>query len=254
MNVAIIQARMGSSRFPGKVLEKIQEKSILEIIVERLRRCDVLDKIVVASSNLPSDKPIWDLCEKLEYDLFVGNEHDVLDRFYQAALRYGATNVLRITGDCPLVDPDLVSTLYDYFLKESLDHAGLLTGAGAAFTTENRFPDGLDAEWMKFSALKQAAELSTLLLDREHVTSYLWRNTNGFKSAGLAAEENFSDIRVTVDNPQDLKMLQTYCKESSISASDVSFRDISRWIRSQNTPPDSQDFIGKENYGQFFGR
>jgi spore coat polysaccharide biosynthesis protein SpsF len=254
MNVAIIQVRMGSTRFPGKVLKKIQDKTILEIIVERLSKCVNIDRVVIASSNLNADKPIWELCENRGYDLYKGDELDVLDRVYCAALTYQATTVLRITGDCPLVDSDSISALYDFFVAKNLDHAGLLTGAGAAKTVGNRFPDGLDAEWMKFSALKEAADFSTTAIDREHVTSFIWRNENRFHSAGLASQEDFSDVRVTVDTPEDLEMLQTYCKEFSISGTQISFREIAKWIRSQSTPPKSQEFIGKENYDLFYGQ
>jgi len=252
MNVAVVQVRMGSTRFPGKVLKKIHGKTILEIIVERLSKCGNIDKIVIASSNLNTDKPIWELCESLGYDLYKGDELDVLDRVYRAALTYRATMVLRITGDCPLVDSDLISALYEFFISKNLDHAGLLTGAGAVHTTENRFPDGLDSEWMKFSALQEAADFSTSLIDREHVTSFLWRNKNKFNSAGLASQEDYSDIRVTVDTPEDLEMIETYCNEFSIPGAQVSFREIAKWIRSQKKPLKSQESIGKENYDQFF--
>lgn len=252
MNVAVIQVRMGSTRFPGKVLKKIQDKTILEIIVERLSKCVNIDRVVIASSNLDSDKPIWDLCENRGYNLYKGDELDVLDRVYRAALSYQATTVLRITGDCPLVDSDLISALYNFFVSKNLDHAGLLTGAGATKINGNRFPDGLDSEWMKFSALKEAADFSTSSLDREHVTSFLWRNESRFHSAGLASEEDFSDIRVTVDTPADLEMLKTYSNEFSISGTQISFREIAKWIRSQKKLPKSQELIGKENYDQFF--
>ena len=117
--LAIIQARYNSIRYPGKVLEKINKKTILEILIKRLSRSKYISKIIVACSNNTKDRAIINVCKKMNIDYFSGSENDVLDRFYYAATKYRANNVVRITADCPLVDPEIVDNVIDsFFFKE----------------------------------------------------------------------------------------------------------------------------------------
>ena len=118
--LAIIQARFNSTRFPGKVLKKINNKTILEIIIKRLSKCRNISKIIVACSNNKNDIKIINLCKKLKIDFFVGSEHDVLERFYKASLKFKASNILRITADCPLIDFIIVDRIISFFFFQRM--------------------------------------------------------------------------------------------------------------------------------------
>jgi len=134
--LAVIQARVGSSRLPGKVLMPILGRPMLERQIERVQRCRRLDHVVVATSDSPEDEGIVTLCKGVGVDFFCGNLHDVLDRFYQAAKRYDPDHVVRLTGDCPLIDPDLMGDLIDFYFSEPCDYA-----SNCEVPT---LPDGLD--------------------------------------------------------------------------------------------------------------
>ena len=204
VNIAVIQARMSSSRLPGKVLKSIGETTILDSVVERLRRSSSVEKIVVATTTLPIDDSIYFHCKNRSIDVTRGPEKDVLLRYALAVGENFEGNVLRVTADCPLVDPELVDLAYKKFIKLNLDHIGIATGAGVANLKSNRYPDGLDAEWIKYDALLKANREATDLLDREHVTSYIWRNPSKFELGQLEPSQDYSDVKLTVDTAEDL--------------------------------------------------
>jgi spore coat polysaccharide biosynthesis protein SpsF len=133
----------------------------------------------------------------------------VLDRFWRAAKAYDGSPVLRITGDCPFADPGLIDRLFAFFTAERLDHCGVATGAGAAKSMENRWPDGLDAEWMTFEALDRAHREASEPLDREHVTPYVWRNKHLFRTGLMFAPVDYANLRWTVDNEADFTFVRT---------------------------------------------
>ena len=150
--LAIVQARYNSIRFPGKVLKKINNKTILEILIRRLSRSKHISKIIVACSKNNDDKKIVNICDKLGIDHFSGSEKDVLDRFYNAAKKYKASNIVRITADCPFIDPEIVDEVINNFFIKKVDYASNIN--------PGTFPDGLDVEVFKFSALKEAFKKS----------------------------------------------------------------------------------------------
>ena len=145
--VAIIQARINSSRFNGKVLKKIKGKSILEIIVSRLRNSKNLSNIVVATSKNKNDKKIVDLCNKIKIDSFQGSEFNVLKRYYDAAKKYNAKHIVRITADCPFVDPSILDKMIDEYFKIKVDYLSNINPPS--------FPDGLDIEIFSFETLEK---------------------------------------------------------------------------------------------------
>ena len=159
MIVAIVQARMGSTRLPGKVLKPIMGKPMLWYLVKRLERTANVDKVVIATSEEKNNDVIRDFCKQYSINCFSGSEQDVLDRFYKAAEQYKADIVIRITGDCPLLDPGLIGGMLDEFISsQKYEYYGVACGAGASTEEFNghRYPDGLDAEIFKFSVLKKA--------------------------------------------------------------------------------------------------
>lgn len=204
----IVQARMGSSRLPCKVLKPIVNRPMLVCLIERLKHVRLADRVVVATSISELDKPIRALCQQLSLDCFAGHETDVLDRFYHAAIQYDADSIVRVTGDCPLVDPSLVDQVIDRYQTTAFDHVGLATGAGVCHLSQGRFPDGLDVECFSFNALNIAWQEATHFSDREHVTPYIWRNSRRFRTSTLFSDRDYGMHRWTVDYPEDLEMIR----------------------------------------------
>jgi spore coat polysaccharide biosynthesis protein SpsF len=214
--LAIVQARLGSSRFPGKVLQPILGRPMLWYIVDRLRHVPSVASIVVAVPDGPKDAPLRQFCQENGIQSFSGNEFDVLDRFYRAAKEYGGDPILRITADCPLVDPALIQELIEIYQRGNYDHIGVATGAGADHLQEGRFPDGLDCECFSFAALERSWREATDVRDREHVTRYMWHNPHLFRCNNLMAKRPYPKFRLTVDHLDDF-LLVTKIYESLYS-------------------------------------
>jgi glutamate-1-semialdehyde aminotransferase/spore coat polysaccharide biosynthesis protein SpsF (cytidylyltransferase family) len=195
--VVIIQARMGSTRFPGKVLQKLKDKMILQWVVDRARRIALVDKVVVATSTESQDDAIYDYCKNNQIDCFRGNESDVLARYYETAVAYKADIIMRITSDCPLLDPALASQVLHLVVTGSADYASNVLPA--------TWPDGLDCEVFTMAALTKAHQHATRPSDREHVTPYIRNNQYKFRVKNVpSVGVNLSDHRWTVDSPADL--------------------------------------------------
>jgi spore coat polysaccharide biosynthesis protein SpsF len=195
---------MGSNRLPGKVLRPIMGKPMLWHIVHRVRAVPSIDEVVVAIPDGPADEELRKFCAANDIAGFSGSEVDVLDRFYRAAQRYGADPVLRITADCPLVDPDLVERLIGKYRSGSYDYAAVSAGADASRVEGGCFPDGMDAECFNFASLEQAWKEGQDPRDREHVTRFIWRRKGLFRCTKLLADQEYPPLRLTVDYPQDL--------------------------------------------------
>lgn len=190
---AIVQARMTSTRLPGKVLMEICSKPILALLVERLKSCKRIDRIVIATSVDATDDVIANWCKENSVDLFRGSLDDVLDRYYNAAITFGADTIVRITGDCPLIDPGVVDEVIGRFLRGGYDRVS--SGEG--------YPDGLDTEVFSFEALRRAHAEAALWSEREHVTPYIWKHPEKFRLSSIGCEEDLSAMRWTVDDPAD---------------------------------------------------
>jgi spore coat polysaccharide biosynthesis protein SpsF len=204
--VAIIQARMGSNRLPGKVLRPILGRPMLWHIVHRVRAVPSIDEVVVAVPNDRANEVLRRFCADNEMALFAGSETDVLDRYYQAAQQFEADPVIRITADCPMVDPQLIERLIQTYKTGGHDHIGVAAGAGAERIGKGRFPDGMDAECFGFSTLARAWREATDPRDREHVTRYIWSNKRKFHCGELRADVVYPKLRLTVDHPEDFEL------------------------------------------------
>lgn len=198
--VSIIQARMGSTRLPGKVLMDIAGVTMLARTVSRARRATRVDEAVVATTTDPRDDAVVDECELLGVRVFRGSEEDVLDRYYMAAREHGAEAVVRVTSDCPLIDPALIDEVVGAFLDARPDYA--------ANTIERTYPRGLDTEVMSFEALERAWREAEKPHEREHVTAYIYRNPDGFRLLSVKGERDLSVCRWTVDTPADLEFVR----------------------------------------------
>lgn len=197
--VAVVQARMGATRFPNKVMHRIGGTPMIELLLARLRRSKRIDQIVLATSTDPRNAPLAEHVEKLGYAVYRGSEQDVLDRYYRAAAMCEAEAVVRITGDCPLIDATLVDQVIENFRSHNVDYASNVSPP--------TFPDGLDIEVFRFSALQRAHQEATEQPQREHVTPYL-RESKQFSQHNLANATDLSSERWTVDQPEDMQVIE----------------------------------------------
>lgn len=197
--VAIVQARMGSTRLPNKVMMPINDVPMIELLLKRLSRARKLDQIVLATSVSAANEPMVRHLRDLGYVCVQGSENDVLDRFVQAASEVAADVVVRITGDCPLVDPALVDECVDRFLSSDVDYFSNISPP--------TYPDGLDIEVVRVDALKQAMRESTKAFDHEHVTPYV-RESGVFRVGNMGYERDLSGLRWTVDELADLELIR----------------------------------------------
>jgi len=197
--LAILQARVSSSRLPGKVLKPILGRPMLLHQLERVSRARSLDALVVATSTDPGDDAIETICASAGVRCFRGSLNDVLDRFYQAALPFHPDYVVRLLGDCPLADAGLIDRVVEFLIAGNFDIAG------AAPTT---FPDGLDVEAMPFAILEHAWRHAVRPSDREHVSLFIVRQPERFRVGGYENSVDLSHLRWTVDEPEDFELVR----------------------------------------------
>lgn len=201
MNIAaIIQARMGSTRLPGKVLMDLGGKTVLARVVDRLRRAALVNEIVVATTDSVADNAIIQECRRIEVASFRGSENDVLDRYYQTALRTAAEGIVRITSDCPLIDPQIADDTIRLFLERHPDYA--------SNALQRTYPRGLDTEVMTWDALACAWREAQLPYQRAHVTPYLYEKSGRFDILVVKGRVDYSNHRWTLDTPQDLAFIR----------------------------------------------
>lgn len=221
--VAIIQARMNSSRLPSKVMFDLCGKPVIEHIVNRVRGANRVDEVCVATTVNECDLPLVEFLEKRGISVYRGSEDDVLDRYYQAALVSGAEVVVRITADDPLKDPEVIDMAVENLLKDpSLSYC--------SNTITPTFPEGLDVEAFRFSALEKAWNEAKLQSEREHATPYIWKNPDKFKALNFTSPENFSHYRWTLDYPNDFKFMERIYGEFYREGQIFSYRDILKWL------------------------
>jgi len=207
--VCILQARMGSSRLPGKVLKQICGQPMLGWVVKRASRSRLISSIIVATTTDPGDDLIETFCLSEGISCFRGSEFDVLDRYYQAAKSEHADIVVRLTADCPLIDAVLVDATIEKLIEEKADFAANRLPPPFKRT----FPVGLDTEVATFNALETAWKLAEKPFEREHVMPYLYDPQNNFKVMVLDAENDYGNQRWTVDTPEDLEFIHQVTKK-----------------------------------------
>jgi glutamate-1-semialdehyde 2,1-aminomutase/spore coat polysaccharide biosynthesis protein SpsF len=217
--VAIVQARMGSTRLPGKVLAEIAGHPMLWHVVNRVRGARSVDKVVVATSNRSSDDAVAEFCVQNDIEFFRGHETDVLDRFYHTARHFNADVVVRITADCPLIDPQVVDRVVNTYLDGEYDYV--------TNTLRYTYPDGMDVEVFSFAALEKAWGEARLPAEREHVTPYL-RASGRFRVFDVENEVDLSkrNLRWTVDEPADLEFVRAIYARLGGDKQPFGFSDI----------------------------
>lgn len=199
MILAILQARTTSSRLPNKVLKSILGKPMLAHQIERVKRSRLIDNLVVATSTDSSDNALLDLCRCLGVECFRGNLDDVLDRFYQAALPYKPDHIVRLTGDCPLIDPNIIDMVIKFHVNGNYDYS--------SNCLEPTYPDGLDTEVFKYKCLFEAWQEAKLKSEREHVTPFINKQSNRYKLGCLKSPIDYSSLRWTVDESADFEFV-----------------------------------------------
>jgi spore coat polysaccharide biosynthesis protein SpsF len=217
--VAIVQARMGSSRLPGKVLMDLGARTVLARVVHRVRRAALVHDTVVATSSETQDDAVVAECRRLGVKYFRGSERDVLDRYYQCAQAHMATIVVRITADCPLIDKDVVDAVIRSFLENACDYA-----------CNTGYPRGLDVEVLTIEALACAWREASKPYEREHVTPYIYEHPEHFRLRSINADADYSQYRWTVDTLEDLELLRLICARLA-EDEDFGWRDVLRLMR-----------------------
>lgn len=200
MILAVLQARFSSSRLPGKVLKEILGEPMLFRQIERAWRSSRIEGLIVATSSDVSDDPLADLCRRKGIGCFRGDLDDVLDRFYRASLEYLPDHVIRLTGDCPLLDPEVMDGVIEKHIEGDYDYT--------SNTAPPTFPDGLDVEVLRFSALADAWREARLHSEREHVTPFIRNNLDRYRIGNLLNGEDLSSLRWTVDEKRDLDFVR----------------------------------------------
>lgn len=202
--IAIVQARMGSTRLPGKVLLNLEDKTVLEHVIRRVKSSEYVDDVLVATTINKDDLRIIELCARLGVSVYCGSEDDVLDRYYQAAKLFKAEKIVRITSDCPIIDSKIIDEVISLHLKNNADYA--------SNTLKETYPDGQDVEVFTFTALKTAWKSAKLASEREHVTPYIRNNPDIFEHVSLEYKDDLSQKRWTLDNAEDLEFLRLIYK------------------------------------------
>jgi spore coat polysaccharide biosynthesis protein SpsF (cytidylyltransferase family) len=207
--IAITQARYGSTRLPAKVLKTVVGKTLLDIHIERILQSKKIASLIVATTNEAGADAIETIARKHRTSVYKGSVNDVLERFYLAVKDLRPDYVVRLTSDCPLVDPVVIDEIIDICITSGCDYA--------SNTLIPTYPDGVDAEVFRFSVLEKAFIEATLKSDREHVTPYIWRNSSVkggglFSSINISCENDYSNYRITVDTQEDFDVVAALIK------------------------------------------
>jgi len=197
--VVIVQARMGSTRLPGKVLKEVDGKPLLGYLFDRLKQMQHPATLVLATTQAEEDKKLLKFAKSIGVGSYAGDENDVLDRYYQACKKYKADVVVRVTGDCTLIEPRIVDQILDVFLNNDYDYVSNVNPP--------TYPDGIDTEIFSFQALERAWNEAELKSEREHVTPFIRNRTDIFTQMNVNYDQDWSDYRLTVDEEEDFNLI-----------------------------------------------
>ncbi|MDB4279398.1 glycosyltransferase family protein [Paraglaciecola sp.] len=214
----ILQARMSSCRLPEKVLKPILGQPMLVRQIERLQRANLVDEIIIATSDEPTDDAIELLSRDLNLFCFRGNLNNVLDRYYQANQEYPSEHIVRVTGDCPLIEPEIIDSVVQLHITENNDYT--------SNCDPNTFPDGLDVEVLTQSTLQRIHYCANKRSEREHVTLFIQNNPGLFKQGNLAFSTDYSAYRWTVDEVEDFEFVTKVYEHLYNKKPHFSFQDI----------------------------
>ncbi|GED63645.1 cytidylyltransferase domain-containing protein [Lysinibacillus fusiformis] len=215
--VAIIQARMGSTRLPGKILKKVNGRPLLSYQLERLQQSNYINDLVIATTLNEKDDLIVEFCKKNNILWFRGSEKDVLARYYETAKTFKADAIVRITSDCPIIDVQVVDKTIQYFVDNNYEYV--------SNTVDRTYPRGLDTEAFTFEALEKAYKEAVMERDREHVTAYFYTNPDVFKISSVRNETDYSKYRWTVDTEEDFQLIKNIIEKLYNDNPNFTFHD-----------------------------
>ena len=210
---------MSSTRLPGKIFLKVNSRYILDYLIDRLSFSKRIDNLIIATTTNPKDKIITEYCKKNNIIYFEGSEENVLSRYYLAAKKYNVDIIVRITSDCPLIDPGILDKMLDFYNKNSYDFVS------NTVPPPSNYPDGMDVEIFNFETLKKTYQNAQLPSEKEHVTFYMWKSKN-FDIYKFSLKHNFSKYRLTLDYIEDFELISEiirclYKKNSYFNMSDI---------------------------------
>jgi len=218
--IGIIQARLGSTRLPGKVLLNLARKTVLEHVLERVERSKLIEDIVVATTIKKEDLEIVKLCSNIGISVYCGAENDVLDRYYQVAKLLQTRHIVRITADCPMIDPEIIDLTIQNYIHENAD-----------YSVNQNFPDGLDTEVFKFDVLKKAWKEASLSSEREHVTAYIYNHPEMFRIINYKSEIDYLEKRWTLDEPDDYEFFKIIFEEVFTKNPNFGMNDVLKFLK-----------------------
>ena len=220
----IIQARMGSSRLPGKVMEKLdQNNTVLSYVIKQLKYSKLLDDIIVATTSLKRDEVIVDFLEEEGIKYFCGDEENVLDRYYQCAKKFSMSEIVRIPSDKPLIDPEIVDKCIEVFLTKKYDYVTTFL--------EPSFPYGTEVEVFSFNVLEKVWKNAQLPSEHENVTPYIYNNKDKFQIYNVKNSTDLSHLRWVVDRAEDLELVRQLV--SKINKEPILMQDILEVFKSE---------------------
>ena len=218
----ILQARLGSKRFPGKVLKKINGKTILEYTIKRLKKTKLSKNIIVVTTKREEDQKIIKVAKKTNCHTFRGSTNNVLNRYYKAAVYYKVKNIVRVCSDCPLIDPKIINKVYFFYLKNNYDYV-----SNKIFPS---YPIGMGLEILNFQSLKKANKLTKNSYDKEHVTPYIYKNPKKFKIKNVGLKKKLLNYRIVLDYIEDFKLISNIQKHFNKQRKDFTLKDIIKYI------------------------
>ena len=241
MVIAIIQARMGSTRLPGKVLMEVNGRPLLAYQLDRISKSKKLDRVIVATSTLEKDGAIESFCKSYGVDCYRGSEDDVMSRYYECAKQYSPDAIVRITADCPLIDPEIIDKVVQKFKDNNVDYC-----ANTVPPETSKFPDGSDIEVFSMQALERANSEIQYAHRREHVTFQFWQGQD-YVSSQYTQDKDWSNYRITVDYPEDFEVVNYIFDELKAKSIFGSLAEIIKII-------DNNQEIKEKNSQYFFGQ
>jgi len=239
----IIQARMTSTRLPGKILLPVLNKPLLWYQIERLRSVKSVQQIIIATTDNETDEPIVKFCETMGLPYYRGSENDVLARYYHAATKYKCESIVRITSDCPVIDPTIVDKTIELFYTSK--HYDYVSNC-----LMRAFPRGMDTEVFTYQALAQAFSVATDIPDREHVTAYIYRHQEKFNIGNYFDVQDNSRYRLTVDTPEDFELIRRIIETLYPVKADFTLSDILALMSSKNDWFLLNSRVEQKKYGQ----
>lgn len=223
MNIGvIIQARMGSTRLPGKIMKKIEQKTVIEYVISSLEKSEFIQEIIIATTKNKEDDVIEDKVKKLGKKIYRGSQDNVLERYTFAARENKLDIVIRITSDCPLIDVNIVDSIIKEFIDKKPDYI--------SNTIKRTYPRGMDCEVFSINALERAYRDAESESDKEHVTPYIYKNPDKFKISNYCADEDNSKYRITLDVEEDFEVISFIIKEINNKRLDFSYESVIKII------------------------